>query len=217
MKRTLILAIVLLLGAALTVPAQDISVQAGGKAGLNFGWFSGDDWSDLIDAQKDASNGVGVGFTLGGFIELGFSERFAAQPEILFFSQKGKLRYEDENGDDATLVNRINTIQIPLLAKALFPIDEGTLYGILGPSIFLAVGDVKATVDVDGDKNSSTDAPDNRLLFGLALGAGYEYPVDPGVLIGELRYTRVLSRYENNADVFGNSLSLLVGYGIPIE
>ncbi len=34
---------------------------------------------------------------------------------------------------------------------------------------------------------------------------------------GELRYTRVLSRFNNNADVFGNSLSLLVGYGIPIE
>jgi hypothetical protein len=209
MKRTLILAIVLLLGAALTVPAQDISVQAGGKAGLNFGWFSGDDW-DPDD------NGIGVGLTLGGFLELGFSEQFAAQPEILFFTQKGKAKGEILN-EDVTSVTRINTIQVPLLAKALFPIDEGTLYGILGPSIFLAVGDVKTTVEVDGDKDSGTDAPDNRLLFGLALGAGYEYPIDPGVLIGELRYTRILSRFENNFDVFGNSLSLLVGYGIPIE
>ncbi len=216
MKRALILAIVLLVSAVLSVQAQDISVQAGGKAGLNFGWFSGDDWSDGLDAL-DGNNGVGVGLTLGGFLELGFSEQFAAQPEILFFTQKGKAKYEGADGDDATSVTRINSIQIPLLAKALFPIDEGTLYGILGPSVFLAVGDAKTTVNVDGDKDSFTDAPDNRLLFGLALGAGYEYPVDPGVLIGELRYTRVLSRFENNSDVFGNSLSLLVGYGIPIE
>jgi len=209
MRRALIVAIVLLVGAALSVPAQDISLQAGGKAGLNFGWFSGDDW-DPDD------NGIGVGLTLGGFVELGFSEQFAAQPEILFFTQKGKAKGEIGN-DDFTSVTRINTIQLPLLAKALFPIDEGTLYGILGPSIFLAVGDVKTTFEVDGDKDSGTDAPDNRLLFGLALGAGYEYPIDPGVLIGELRYTRVLSRFENNFDVFGNSLSLLVGYGVPIE
>jgi hypothetical protein len=217
MRRALIVAIVLLVGAALSVPAQDISLQAGGKAGLNFGWFSGDDWSDGLDAL-DGSNGVGIGLTLGGFVELGFSEQFAAQPEILFFSQKGKAKYEDPvSGDDATTVTRISTIQIPLLAKALFPLDEGTLYGVLGPSIFLAVGDVKTTVEIDGDKDSGTGTPDNRLLFGLALGAGYEYPVDPGVLIGELRYTRVLSRFENDYDAFGNSLSLLVGYGIPIE
>lgn len=209
MKRALIVAIVLLVGAALSAPAQDISLQAGGKAGLNFGWFSGDDW-DPDD------NGIGVGLTLGGFVELGFSEQFAAQPEILFFSQKGKEKGEIGN-EDLTSVTRINTIQIPLLAKALFPLEEGTLYGVLGPSIFLAVGDVKTTVEIDGDKDSGTGTPDNRLLFGFALGAGYEYPIDPGVLIGELRYTRVLSRFENNYDAFGNSLSLLVGYGIPIE
>ena len=217
MKRALILAVVLLVATAFTTSAQDISVQAGGKAGLNFGWFSGDDWSDLVDAQKGGSNGVGVGFTLGGFLELGFSEQFAAQPEILFFSQKGKVKYEDQNSDDAVTVARISSIQIPMLAKALFPIDEGTVYGMLGPSIFLAIGDTKYTTRVDGDRSTETDAPDNRLLFGLALGAGYEYPIDPGVLIGELRYTRILSRFENNSDVFGNSLSLLVGYGIPIE
>lgn len=57
MKRALILAIVLLIGAAFTVSAQDISVEAGGKAGLNFGWFSGDDW-DPDD------NGIGIGLTL---------------------------------------------------------------------------------------------------------------------------------------------------------
>ena len=211
MKRAFTVAIVLMVAGALSVYAQDVSVQAGGKGGLNLGWFSGDDW-DPDD------NSIGLGLTLGGFVELGFSEQFAAQPEILFFTQKGKAKFEDPlSGDDATAVTRINTIQIPLLAKALFPVDEGTLYGVLGPSIFLAVGDVKTTVEIDGDKDSSTNAPDNRLLFGLALGAGYEHPIDPGVLIGELRYTRVLSRFENNADVFGNSVSLLVGYGIPIE
>lgn len=209
MKRALILAIVLLIGAAFTVSAQDISVQAGGKAGLNFGWFTGGDW-DPDD------NGIGIGLTLGGFLELGFSEQFAAQPEILIFSQKGKAKGE-LGTEDYTSVTRINTIQIPLLAKALFPSDEGTLYGILGPSVFLAVGDVKTTAEIDGDKDSGTDTPDNRLLFGLAVGGGYEYPIDPGVLIGELRYTRILSRFENDSDVFGNSLSLLVGYGFPIE
>lgn len=209
MKRASICVMVLMVAGALSVYAQDVSIQAGGKAGLNFGWFSGDDW-DPDD------NGVGLGLTLGGFVEIGLSEQFAAQPEILFFTQKGKQKGEILN-EDYTAVTRINTIQVPLLAKALFPVDDGTLYGVLGPSIFLAVGDVKTTVEVDGDKDSSTDAPDNRLLFGLALGAGYEYPIDPGVLIGELRYTRVLSRFENNFDVFGNSLSLLVGYGIPIE
>ena len=114
-------------------------------------------------------------------------------------------------------MTRISTIQVPLLAKMLFPIDEGTLYGVLGPSLFLTVGDIKTTTEVDGSKDSGTNAPDNRFLFGLALGAGFEYPIDPGLLIGELRYTRILSRFEDDFDVFGNSLSLLVGFGIPIE
>jgi hypothetical protein len=209
MKRTVVLSVILMLAVVAAASAQDISLQAGGKAGLNFGWFSGDDWNP-------DDNGIGVGLTLGGFMELGFTEQFAAQPEILFFSQKGKAKGETA-GSDVTSVTRISTIQVPLLAKGLFPIDEGTLYGVLGPSVFLAVGDVKTTTEVDGDKSSGTDAPDNRLLFGLALGAGFEYPIDPGMLIGELRYTRILSRFENNVDVFGNSLSLLVGYGVPIE
>ena len=217
MKRTLVLAAILMTGAALvSVSAQDITLQAGGKTGLNFGWFSGDDWDTFVDATNKGSNGVGVGFTLGGFAEIGITEQFAAQPEILFFSQKGKVSGESQ-GDDITSVTRINTIQIPMLAKGLFPIEQGTIYGIAGPSIFLAVGDTKVTTEIDGSKASATDAPDNRLLFGLALGAGYEFPLEPGVLIGELRYTRVLSRYEDDFDAFGNTVSLLVGYGIPIE
>jgi opacity protein-like surface antigen len=215
MRRSVFLA-VLMLAVLFSVAAQDVSVTAGAKGGLNLGWFSGDDWDDFLDA-RDGDNGVGVGLTLGGFVELEFTERFGAQPEILFFQQKGKASYEDVAGDDVTQVTRINTLQIPMLAKATFAIEEGAIYGIVGPSVFLTLGDAKTTVEVDGSKESSEDTPDNRLLFGLAIGAGYEYPVGAGELIGELRYTRVLSRYEEDLDTFGNTVSLLVGYGVPIE
>jgi hypothetical protein len=214
MRRSVFLA-VLMLAVLFSVAAQDVSVTAGAKGGLNLGWFSGDDWDDFLDA-RDGDNGVGVGLTFGGFVELGFSEQFAAQPEVLFFSQKGKVNSED-GGDDVTTVVRINTLQVPMLAKVLFPIDQGTLYGVLGPSLFLTVGDTKFTTTRDGDRSSNEDTPDNRLLFGLAIGAGYGYPVGAGELIGELRYTRVLSRYEEDFDTFGNTVSLLVGYGVPIE
>jgi hypothetical protein len=211
----MVLVTILVVAVLASLPAQDISTAAGIKGGMNLGWFSGDDWSDGVDTL-DGDNGVGLGLTIGGFLELGFTEQFAAQPEFLFFQQKGKVSYE-VGGDDATTVTRINTIQIPILAKGIFPVDGITLFGVLGPSVFITLGDAKVTTEVDGSKDSVDETPDNRMLLGLAVGAGFEYPIDPGALIGELRYTRVLSRYENNQDVFGNSVSLLVGYGFAIE
>jgi hypothetical protein len=211
MKRVGLIALVLLLAAALPIAAQDVTLAAGPKAGLNFGWASGDDRSDSLDSV-DGSNRVGVGLAIGGFLEVGILDQFAVQPELLFFQEKSKASYE-AGPDDVTTTDTANTLQLPILAKGLFPVGDGTLYGVLGPTLSFVLGDVTSKVEVDGDEDEVDTEPDNSALFGFALGLGYEQMVGPGMLSGELRYSREFTAYFDDNDSFSNTISILVGYG----
>ncbi|WP_319559950.1 hypothetical protein [Marispirochaeta sp.] len=66
-----------------------------------------------------------------------------------------------------------------------------------GPDIFYLLGDIE--IDTSDDSSSSDDDYDNNLLFGFAIGAGYEF--QNGAFIG-LKFSRVLSEYYDDSDVY---------------
>jgi hypothetical protein len=215
MRRTVLLVAALLCAAAISSYGQDFTVTAGGKLGANLGWFTGDDWEDAVKDVK-GDNSVGVGPAVGAYLDIALTEQFGLQPELWFFNQKGAYTFTVK-GDDYRFLVRTNTLQLPFFLKGRFIAGDGAVYALVGPSAFLIVGDVKSTLEEKNAETTKYRAPDNRFLFGVAGGLGYEHPVGAGELLLELRYTRVLSQYDNKDKIYSNAASLLFGYGVQVE
>lgn len=73
------------------IKAQDYKL--GLKGGLN---IASQNNSLLSGVTKTNSTPI-IGFNIGGFVEIKISEKFSAQPELLFSAQGGKLSYNEKN------------------------------------------------------------------------------------------------------------------------
>ncbi|WP_130736698.1 porin family protein [Flavobacterium sp. J27] len=148
-------------------------VKFGAKAGLNLSTLTGDDDTSMK-----------VGFQVGGFAEIGISDKFAIQPELLYSAQGTKY---DGAGDPSLNLDYLN---IPVMAK--YYVTEGFSLEA-GPQIgFLLSAKAKSDGgDVDfKDYVNSTD-------FGLNVGAGYD--VTENINLG-LRYGFGLSDVNKEGD-----------------
>ena len=195
MKKLLVLLVFVSL---ISLPAV-AQVSFGLKAAISdYNWV-GDDWDSLEDLGLD--NALSLGFSVGGFIEYAISDRLAIQPELLFTSASMKM----EDSADDHITETWNMIEVPLYIKGLFPLasEPGAFYVMGGPDLFYILGDVDVESSVSALEGSAE--PDNRLLFGLAIAAGYEF--DNGVFVG-LKYSREFSEYFDDAEIF------IEGFGI---
>ncbi|MGI9548250.1 MAG: porin family protein [Flavobacteriaceae bacterium] len=134
-----------------------VTPRYGVKVGGNYATIGGDD-TDNIDGK--------IGLYLGGVAELGITDRFAVQPEVLF-SQQG-AKYSDSGGFDGQF--NFNYINVPIMAK-FKPSDAFSIE--LGPQIgFLLTAKDKFDSPTSGEDDikdfvGSTD-------FGGNIGIGYE-------------------------------------------
>ncbi|WP_299336186.1 porin family protein [uncultured Psychroserpens sp.] len=147
MKKLMLLAAVAVFGFT-TMNAQE--VKFGAKAGLNLASIGGDDVSDLKSRTA---------FHIGAVAEIGISDKFAVQPELLYSAQGAKA----DQGDGEI---KLDYISIPVMAKYMvadgFAIEAGPQVGILASA---KLDDGTDEVDVK-DEVSGID-------FGVGLGASY--------------------------------------------
>src|SRR5690606_6511134 len=121
MKKTVLLLLFVTM-AAFTSNAQEI--KFGAKAGLNISNQTGD-----IENTKSL-----IGFHIGGFAEIKFTEKFAFQPELLYSLQGAKYDFSEEDfTEESTL--KLNYLNIPLMFKyyateSLF-VEAGPQIGLL--------------------------------------------------------------------------------------
>jgi hypothetical protein len=164
-KNILVLVAVLVFGAS---NAQE--VKFGVKGGMNV--------SDFIGKTDGADFKSRVGFNVGGFIAIKFSEQFTLQPEVLFSEQGAKLDnledvivnlYEDGNAKF-----KLSYINIPIMFKCYidekFNLEFGPQIGFLtSAKIAVKLNDYNQTV--------SKDAKDffESIDLGLNVGAGYDF------------------------------------------
>jgi len=143
-------------------------VKFGAKAGVNYSNFSGD--VEGADAK--------IGFQVGGFAEIGLSEKFFLQPELMYTSLGAKT---DFMGVEVT--QTADYIVLPVMAKYYvadaFSLEAGPQIGFLMSSKLKAEGE---SVDVK-DQLNSTD-------FGFNIGAGYDFTEK---ISAGLRYTLGIS------------------------
>ncbi|WMJ72031.1 porin family protein [Cytophagaceae bacterium ABcell3] len=156
----------------------DAQFSLGARAGLNFSTFSGE-LPDDIDRRWV------VGPKFGAIVNYGFTDVFSIQGEINYSMQGGQTMRYPTIEDERMALGYIN---VPLLAKFTFG-DENFRYFVnAGPYAgFAARG--RLLGDDYSEVVSTYDAPVYRRDYGFAVGAGVMYPMGPGNILFEARYT----------------------------
>lgn len=180
----------LVLGFGTAAQAQtlghSINVSLGLKAGASLTNFIGADAKNYYDNR--------FGFHGGIFANIGFSRRFAFQPELLY-SQKG-VYYSDFSNQSL----RLHYIDVPLALH----INMGGLFIEAGPQVsFLVKAEYKSGT-MTADAQEYTSPVDIGCLFGLGyqfkngLGIGLRYNND-FTCVDKATSVRSQSRIYNNA------------------
>jgi hypothetical protein len=178
MKKLLFFTAIILFGFTY-VSAQD--VDFGAKAGVNFATITGDD----VDSFSSRT-----AFHLGFVAEIGITEKFSFQPELLYSAQGSD--YSDDFFEGTVKVDYLN---LPLMAK--FYVAEGFSLEA-GPQ----VGFLLSAKDVyEGGEDDWSDIT-KGIDFGLNLGVGYK--LESGLNFGA-RYNIGLSDVNDDPDSLGDS------------
>ena len=155
MKKTLF-TLALLAGFTEVAQAQR-NVSLGLKAGGVYSSFTG--------AQASSYDGI-FGFQAGVFANIGLTNLFAFQPELLYSQEGAKV----SGGDPTT---RLNYVDVPLA----FHINTDGLFFEAGPQLGFLVTAKDESGSVSVDRKSGYNAVDFGYLFGL----GYQRKRGPGL------------------------------------
>jgi opacity protein-like surface antigen len=159
----------------------------GAKAGLNMSNVTGD---------NSGENKMKIGFQVGAFANIGVSEKFAVQPELLFSTQGTKY-----TGGSTEL----NYLNIPIMAQYKvadkFSLEAGPQIGFL----------MSAKAKADGGGSADIKEFLNSTDFGIGVGAGYD--VAENINLG-LRYTIGVSNLNKEGDAknANSNLAFAIGY-----
>jgi hypothetical protein len=197
MKKLFMFTAIAVLSMNLTFAQDDSSdssgIHFGVKGGVNFSSLSGDGLEDF-DGR--------TGYHFGAVVNIGLSEKFFIQPEVLYSTQGNVYK---ESGEKATV--NLNYINVPIMAG--YQIVDGLIVQA-GPQIgFNIVAKI-----TDNNSDEETDVDDVKTIdFGMGFGA--QYKIDFGLFF-QARYTLGLSNIieENIFEVNRKNrvISLSVGY-----
>jgi hypothetical protein len=202
-------ALVLLAPAA----AGAVSLEKGGKAGVNLSSFHGE-FADIAHARTM------VGFVGGAFAAIGFAPDLAIQVEALL-SMKGAKAVTNSTDAAGSVLGLSNSFvllsyfEVPVLLRGTL-LRTATVQPMyyLGPTIGFNLG---GKVQSDAAGAVTQDLTNLRAVdFGLALGAGAGFKLGERKVLTELRYTTGFSdinihELRGNAESINHVFSLTAG------
>lgn len=157
--------------------ARSAEVSFGVKGGANFASIGGDDAESF---------GSLTSFHFGGIAEIGISDDFAIQPELLYSEQGADYSESSFSGD-----YKLSYLNVPVLAKVNvaegFSLEAGPQVGILLSA--------KDKYDSGGD-SFEEDVKDQTKGIGFDASVGAAYKLDSGLNFGA-RYNLGLSRLDD--------------------
>jgi hypothetical protein len=171
-KLQVLCAVVLALGLAMSAAAQShIGLRA--AANLSNVKLSGiENGSEMMEPESR------LGFGMGLVAEIGVSEVFAVQPELLY-TQYGYRFDETFLGEKIEGKFRYSYLQVPLLGKLSFGSDAVKVNVLAGPHFGYGIGDMSYEVKAGEFEEKETlawkDAETNRLDYGLTGGLGLTF------------------------------------------
>jgi len=187
-------------------------VAIGPKAGLTLSTFVGN------NAGGDAITFV-LGFQAGASAQIKINETFSILPELLYF-QKGTRTEFFDMGFNFEIEDRINYIEIPVLAKFIVaePANTTQLYLTGGPSLGIGVN-VNVVTEEGEEEGRETKSFDEknlkRLDIAATIGAGVQFPVGSNLLTVDIRYLYGLSSIDDTdsgIDFRNSGVNLAVAY-----
>jgi hypothetical protein len=204
MRKFVFLALLLALSAA-PAAAQTI----GFKVGPTFATL------DVSDNAGDEPETL-TSFGGGGFIRFGM-----LQLELLAVTKGAEMSFDDGTGGTVTGKFKVTHVDVPV--TAVFSLPAGP-YFFAGPYVGFEVGcEVEGEsggVNVEFDCDEGGELERKKVDFGLTGGAGVRFPVGPGAILLEGRYSHGLSDL-NDSDVDDESIksryfAVMAGYSIRI-
>ncbi|MGY3087921.1 hypothetical protein ACVWYF_000954 [Hymenobacter sp. UYAg731] len=156
MKKTLF-TLALLAGLTGAAQAQRSNVSLGLKAGATY--------SNFVGKQAFSEESI-FGFHAGVFANIGLTDLFAFQPEIIY-SQKGS------NPNITDFKNRLHYVDVPLA----FHVNADGLFFEAGPQ----VGFLVAAQQKTGNTSTDIKARYNTIDFGYLAGLGYQRKTGLGI------------------------------------
>lgn len=188
MKKVLLIVAITILG-LVKVQAQD--VEFGVKVGVNFSSIHGDVDDDIEPITSIINYGI--------YSEIGISETFSFQPEIMYSMQGFSLDNDEFTGDNIVSLHYLN---VPLMMKyhvtSGFSFEAGPQLGFL----------LKA-------KNEDIELKDNFKSLDYGLNLGLEYKLDSGLNFGA-RYNfgfANINDIQDSNDKFRNgNAQITIGY-----
>jgi len=201
-----------IVGAFVALGASDAEAQMrlGAKGGVAFSNAS-------LDPDEETESVSGF---IGGAevqIPLGMSG-LVLQPELLY-AAKG-VEFEEIDGITASI--NIDYVEVPLLVRFNIPAQSVMPFVYAGgvvsfeSSCSIEGTDGEVTVDSDcEDAELETESTD----FGVLFGGGLAFPVGPGDLFVEGRYTLGLADViaDEDLEAKNRSAAVMVGYSVSLD
>ena len=206
-----------------------IALSIGARAQFTIGLQGGSNLSEM-----DFTNNPDYRFTeinynqgfIGGIVVQFLGEKHAGVQFELNYTQRGWIETDTIGDNNLRYKNKMDYIELPILTH--INIGGGNFRGLfnLGPYIAYGLNRNITVTDENTGQSQSTKYTfdsdlDNRLDFGLLLGAGFEYRLKNSKISAEARYTIGLGDI-NKVKAVQSELSqfrvlaLLFRYTIPL-
>jgi hypothetical protein len=203
--------LLLIVGAvAITPAAAQFSMSAGPTLGLNFNLHGG---SDLPES------GTGLGMVLGGVADIRFSSNVGILATLYFYDvRSGSYTYTNNSLGtpiDIKVSGNLAYFQIEPLFKYELP---SGLFMIAGPNLgFNISGEGESEIKTggytfqNGQTTQTQTLKDLNARFEIKGGAGYEYPLSPGMTLApQLTFGYGISNVQSNVAWKVSTFQLLV-------
>lgn len=185
-------------------------IYIGPKVGGTFSTIS--NFSDM----SGNSTQYRMAYQVGAVGEFGFTSKFSFQTELLFYSRGTKM--------DATNSKiKMNYIGLPLLAKYAFSaFGLKKIYAMGGTFTDIRTKGVEEYGDVGAQPAMTVDLPAGfkKYDWGLAFGAGAEYPTKNGIWALDFRYnlglTDITDSSLGNINTKSRSFGLSLTYKLDL-
>jgi outer membrane protein with beta-barrel domain len=189
MKKILLIAVVMI--ASLNV--MNAQVTFGAKLGLNLANISGSPTASASSSgySESYSNGMNIGFQLGGICNYAINENFSINGELLYHTGGTKQTYTssstlyDTMSTNETDKISLSYIQIPITARYKLDnglsFEAGLYFGILAGASENVSGTTSstfmgATSTTSISQDTSISSYCNSVDIGLVVGVGYQMP-----------------------------------------